>query len=374
MKRASKLSAVATGIGLADGLRLLARQRFRVSAGSRITAIALLGSICSALGLVETALFSRRIRAQIVDPAPLFVLGHWRSGTTHLVNLLGHDPAHTFSNNWQVVFASHFLLTGGIGPRLLAGAMARKRSYDAVEYGWLVPGEDEIALLKLTGGRSPYAGMLFPENCEQYEPFLDFGDPATEGDRTAFLDALEGFTRKVMVAGGGRRVVFKSCTHTARVRLIRSRFPDARFVYVHRHPARVFSSTLHMRGIVDSEHSLQKLSSSVADRWDQTARVGERMWKRYFEDRKQVPRDRLVEVAYDDLCGNELARCRTIYDQLGLTGWDAFAARLEPYVARLRGYVRNDLPLDARLLDYVYDRWHFVYREHGYERSPEGHL
>jgi omega-hydroxy-beta-dihydromenaquinone-9 sulfotransferase len=372
MRRTPELRVPVTGIGLADGLRLLARQRFRASLSPRLAAVALIGTICSALGLIETMLFSRRVRAQSLEPAPLFVLGHWRSGTTHLVNLLGHDPAHTFSSNWQVIFASHFLLTGRIGPRLLASVMSRQRSYDAVEYGWLVPGEDEIALLKLTGGRSPYSGMMFPEDCRQYEQFLDFGDPATDGDRTAFLDALEGFVRKLMFAGGGRRAVLKSCPHTARIRLIRSRFPDARFVYIHRHPARIFASMLHMRGMVEGGYSLQK-SSSVPDRWDQTARVGERLWKRYFEDRQQVPRDRLIEIAYDDLCGNELVRCRAIYDQLALPGWDAFAARLEPYIDRLRGYARNDLPLDAELLDYVYDRWQCVYREHGYARSPEGH-
>ena len=56
-----------------------------------------------------------------IDPTPLFILGHWRSGTTHMHNLLGKDPNHTYPTLWQVIFPDSFLVTGGCwatgGPR-----------------------------------------------------------------------------------------------------------------------------------------------------------------------------------------------------------------------------------------------------------------
>ena len=43
-----------------------------------------------------------QVRAVTVPP-PLFVLGHWRSGTTHLHNLLAEDAEQfAFANNYQV--------------------------------------------------------------------------------------------------------------------------------------------------------------------------------------------------------------------------------------------------------------------------------
>jgi hypothetical protein len=38
----------------------------------------------------------------VAIPPPLFVLGHWRSGTTHLHNLLAVDRRFAFPNNAEV--------------------------------------------------------------------------------------------------------------------------------------------------------------------------------------------------------------------------------------------------------------------------------
>ena len=43
---------------------------------------------------------------------PLFVLGHWRSGTTHLHNLLAQDiDQFAYANTYQVINPHTFLAT-----------------------------------------------------------------------------------------------------------------------------------------------------------------------------------------------------------------------------------------------------------------------
>jgi hypothetical protein len=368
---------LAVGIGLGPWIALLARHGFRVHPvyWHRAAMVGAVGLLSSTLGAIERLTHGSAVRAQKLDPAPLFVLGHWRSGTTHLHNLLATDPANTACNTWQAVFPSHALLTGTIGPRLLRNALPAHRTYDKVAMSWGSAAEDEIALLKLDGARSFYCALMFPDDFEQFVRYVDFGDEATDDDRRIFLERLELLLRKLMVASGGKRVIVKSCPHTARMRLVAEAFPTSRFVYIHRHPARVFASMLHMRSIVDWENYLQRPQRSfVEGRWDQTARLGQVVFERYLRDRERLGPDRLMELAYDDLCGNELARMAELYERLGLPGWAEAEARLVPYVAGLKGYQRNTLPLDERLLDYVYDRWRFVYEAHGYARDPGPHL
>ena len=39
-----------------------------------------------------------------VTKAPVFIIGHWRSGTTHLHNLLCQDPQMAYASTYQSVF------------------------------------------------------------------------------------------------------------------------------------------------------------------------------------------------------------------------------------------------------------------------------
>lgn len=44
------------------------------------------------------------------------------------------------------------------------------------------------------------------------------------------------------------RLLIKSPVHTARVKLLLELFPDAQFIYIHRHPFDVFKSAVNMAG------------------------------------------------------------------------------------------------------------------------------
>ena len=42
--------------------------------------------------LLERAIWSKRINAHEVTNDPIFIVGHWRSGTTFVQNILSKDP------------------------------------------------------------------------------------------------------------------------------------------------------------------------------------------------------------------------------------------------------------------------------------------
>src|SRR5262249_14864124 len=78
--------------------RLLVRNRFAVHR-SRWGVAAVISGVSlfhTALGLAQRAVYGRRLARTPIADAPVFILGHWRSGTTLLHELLTRDPRHAF--------------------------------------------------------------------------------------------------------------------------------------------------------------------------------------------------------------------------------------------------------------------------------------
>jgi len=359
------LDQLLTGIGPSDWWRVLRENRFRIDLRylPRTAWVGGISVLSGALSWLESARYGAEVAAQAIDPAPIFVLGHWRSGTTHLHNLLGRLPGHTYSTVFQAVLPGAFVTADAVR-RWTEPLLDDTRSYDAVAHGWDAAAEDEIALAKLTG-LSPYLAFMFPERAEAYARFVDF-EEATPAERTRFGDALEGFVRKLMWASGGERVVVKSCAHSARIPLILERFPNARFVVIHRHPYEVFASTLHMRSHTDWENFFHLPDNVEGTRREQTLELGARIFERMAADRALIPEGQLAEVRYDQLCGSEVAEVERMYDELQLGDFEAARPTLEAYVAGLKGYRTNRLSLDPAVKQLVAERWRVAFEAFGY--------
>ena len=229
------------GVTLCDWLGLLRDNRFALSSGCALRATAIsLGSISnSVLGGFEDWRYRSRLDAVVVPP-PLFVLGHWRSGTTHLHNLLTVDERFAFPNNYQAFYPHTFLTTEAVSSRLIGPFLPRRRPMDNIEWDMRSPQEDEFALCAATG-LSPCIGWAFPRKRDHYDRYLTFrGVPASEIARwqAAFVRFLKKLTWKYR-----RPLVLKSPPHTCRIRLLLQMFPRARFVHIHRDPYDVFRSS-----------------------------------------------------------------------------------------------------------------------------------
>ena len=355
------------GIEIPRWFRMLVGARFRVSPRylHRVVWITGWSIAATTVGGVERRRYDRRIRSAPVDPPPIFVLGHWRSGTTHLHNLLGRDPGHTYPTVYQVIFPTAFMTTSKTIPRLTAGALADTRGYDNVAQGWDEAAEDEIALAKLTG-LSPYLAFMLPDLLPRYERYFDFLQ-AREDERDEWKAALRWFVGKVRLHSGGRRPVIKSCAHMARIRLLLDVFPDAKFVHIHRNPFTVAASTIHMRKQTDWENFLQVPEAEfIHNRATQVAVVGQRLFERFFEDRALIPPENFIEVAYPDLVAHPRDVLDGIYRQLDIPQGDRYDATIGGYLANLGGYQTNTLSVDDELAELVRTHWKSVFDEYGY--------
>lgn len=333
------------GITAGAWWRLLRENRFQVSPAywHRAAFISLCSLLNSWSARGEERRHGRAIASTPIEQPPVFVLGHWRSGTTHLHNLLALDPRFAFANTYQVVNPATFLTTEESRARRFAWMVPPKRLMDNMALSFSSPQEEEFAPA-LTSLRSLYLGMSFPRRMAFYERFLTFdGEP--EAAR-AWQDAQLWFCRKLIFRYGRERtLLLKSPPHTARIRLLLELFPNARFVHIHRHPHDVYRSQLHFYNTVLWHTYLQRpvrstLEAEVLGRY-------RTVFDAFFRDRPLVPAGQFHELSFESLEQDPVGAVQKTYDALGLGGFDAVRPQLEKQVSALRGYEKNRFaPLD----------------------------
>jgi omega-hydroxy-beta-dihydromenaquinone-9 sulfotransferase len=353
------------GMTLGDWWALLRRHRFAIDLQNSPRALVqtAFSASNSVNARIERRRFGRRIEAARVE-APLFILGHYRSGTTHLHNLLALDSQFAAPTLFQVFNPHTFLSTERMAAPVVDRIIARRRYQDEMAQGAAMPSEDEFALCAMTG-LSPYLAWCFPGDGTDYDRYLTFrGVPDEEVAR--WEHALTTFLKKLTVRFG-RSLILKSPPHTARIRLLLGLFPDARFVNIHRNPYDVFLSERHTIRVV--QPILHFREGPLQDGIDRIISVYTEMYDAYFEERKLISEGRLCDVGYEDLGRDPIGVVGSIYEALGLSGFDELRPRLEGYLASIAGYRKNrhdalPEPLRCRI---AHD-WGRSFDKWGYER------
>jgi len=304
--------------------------------------------------------YGERVRATEVRE-PLFILGHYRSGTTHLHNLLSVDPRFASPNYYQANFPGTFLSSEAIGSRL-DFLTPRKRPHDEVPMGLGTPAEDELALCVDTL-LSPHMSWHFPARNGHYRRYLTLGDVAPD-EKESWKSALKRFARKLTLKYG-TRLVLKSPCHTARIPLILETFPDARFVHIHRDPYTIFQSTRHMEVKVGPLYQFQRRDLVGLD--DDILWRYRRMYDAYLEDRDLIPGERLTEVSYEGLTRDPVGTLRFVYEALDLPDFEEARPRVERYLSTVNGYRTNLYEsLEPQLMRRIATEWRPSFDEWGY--------
>jgi omega-hydroxy-beta-dihydromenaquinone-9 sulfotransferase len=352
------------GMALGEWWALLRRHRFAIDVPHlpRTVIQTAISASNTAGARIERMRFGRRIEAARVE-APLFILGHYRSGTTHLHNLLALDPQFAAPTFFQVLTPHTFLTNERFAAPLADRLIVRRRYQDEMALGAGVPSEDEFALCTMTG-LSPYMAWCFPgDGTPHYDRYLTFRD-AEPGEVARWGSALTTFLRKLTLKHG-RPLVLKSPPHTARIRLLLGLFPDARFVQIHRDPYVVFRSTRHMIRAAQPLYHLRE--GPLQDGDDRILSVYTEMYDAFFEQRGLIPEGRLCEVGFEDLERDPVGIIRSVYEALRLPGFEDVRPRLEGYIGSIAGYRKNrhdELPEPLRRR--IAHEWGRSFEEWGY--------
>jgi hypothetical protein len=349
-------------------LRLLAAGRFRITLNRlpNIIGVTLLSLPTSLFHLLSEAIFRRRAQAIEILP-PVFVLGHWRTGTTFLHNLLTRDSAVAYPTTFECVFPSGFLLFERTGGWALSLFLPQKRPTDDVPVGREMPFEDEFALAKIGVG-SPYQSLAFPREGTLGRRYLDLVD-LNEVERRLWEEGFLWLIQRLQLAHPGKRLILKSPQHTARVSTLLKLFPDARFVHIARSPLEVYPSNLRLLKVMNSRVGLQNPANDDERLPEQILSTLPRMYAAYDRDRHLIPSGRLVEMRYEDLVDDPKGAVASIYAGLDLGDFEPIGGALDTYLAGLGDHRPNGHRLSEAEHAAIVDRWAFYFRRFGY-----GHL
>jgi len=352
------------GITTGDWLALLAENGFRIPPRfwPRTAFTTLISLVNTAWWATVEATVYQGTARQTVQP-PLFILGHWRSGTTHLHNLLSLDERFAYPRFDQVMIPTTFL-TGQ--PLMWAASvllLPRDRmGVDGVKMSAEVPWEEEFALNVMTQ-KSPYMAWSFPRRAAHYERYLTFrGVPQKEVDewKAAFVWFLKKLTFKFQ-----RPLIMKSPPNTGRIRLILEMFPDARFVHIHRDPYTVYQSTKHLQLKSWEYCAMQTPDKSTVH--SQVLRQYRLMMDAFFEEKHLIPQGRFCEVSFADLENDALRLLQGVYERLSLPDFAVVRPKVEAYVKSVSDYKKNvhtDLPKEVR--DEISSAWRRSFEEWNY--------
>jgi len=346
MPRPFQLSIFAGG-RLGGWLRILAKNRFRVAPSRipRAIAVTLAASAAELLAASQRVCFGRQLGNAVLEADPILILGHWRSGTTLLHELLAADPRLRAPTTLQCGAASHFVVSEDVATGWLGRLLPRRRPMDDVPMGMRRPQEDEVALCSL-GLPSPWWRIVFPNEPLPDPEYTTLAElPAAA--RRRWIEAWVGFLREVQFEHPGR-LVLKNPLHSYRVPLIDEVFPAAEFIHLVRDPREVFASSLAFWRSMYDHYGLQRhrgeaachgTTSEVLDSilaLDAACTAG-------LDD---LPGNRSIRIRYEDLVADPMATLEAIYDHFGWEGRVAARPRWRAYHEARRGHRRNDHHLD----------------------------
>ncbi len=347
--------------------RLLAENGFRVHP-TRWPMMALVGGCTlfnSFWSFWQSAFWRRAIDAAELAP-PTFVIGHWRSGTTLLHELLALDPQFAYPANYDCFVPDHFLVTHRFLAPILGWFLPRQRPMDDMPISPRQPQEDEFAVLAM-GGPTPYRRIAFPNRGPVAQDLLDF-DSAPSDSVAAYQESMVHFFRCLSLRYSGKPLILKSPPHTGRIRKLADWFPGARFIHIARDPVKVARSTLKLWSSLDAVQGFQLARYSAAELESFVHDSQRRMYRGYFAQRAAIPPERLVQIRFEDLLADPSGTLGSIYTHFGWSDFETLQPRIEQYFHERKSHRIDDRAIEAEFAARVAREWAEYREAFGYDR------
>lgn len=313
----------------------------------------------------ERLIMESRLPTESEMAPPIFILGHWRSGTTHLYNIMsksgtfGFVPPVATGLPWDL-----FGLAKAFNP-LLERALPKHRYIDNIPVKPDSPQEDEIAIANMSE-LSFYHGIYLPRAFSDFLRRGLFFDGCSQKEIEDWRKTFVYLLRKLYLHQGEKPLLIKNPVYTGRLAMLRRMFPEAKFIHIHRNPYEVFVSMRNFYRKLFAEFALQGYEHVDID--ETILSVYDRMMRALEKDAEGMPRDRYIELRYADLDRDPLGTIEEIYAALGLPGFDAARPVFQSYLASVATFEKNKFACSDETAEKVEGRLSHFLRKWAYGR------
>lgn len=334
----------------------------------RLLAVSLTTLLTSPLRLYERMRYGHILQCTGIHPSPVFILGHWRTGTTHLHNILCRDKQFGYVTTFQAM-APGFSLMGEKRLKPLLARKAKKdhptREIDNIPLSMDAPQEESFGLASMSPCASLHVYALPRRAPEIFDKYALLNGLSPDELRE-WTDAYLTLLRKATLHAGGKRLVLKDPTNTGRIPALLALFPNAKFIHIYRNPYRVFPSMVGVYKVALPRLQLQDIDGAQIEAL--VLRFYEQLMRKFLAEKSLIPTGNFVEVRYEDLETDPMAELRRVYGSLGLPGFAAAEPAVGAYLDSVKGFQKNTYRVDDAVIAKVNRHWRFAVEEWGYAR------
>jgi hypothetical protein len=310
-------------------------------------------SILSPLRWYEENVFSKKIDINTEEMNPLFILGHWRSGTTFLHNILCKDPNTAFVTTYQTVFANYLNSQGFLKP-LMRYVMPTRRPGDNVKLSVDYPQEEEFAITNTTD-QSFYNFFYFPRHVgDYYNKYVRF--EITETNFKQFQDSYTKILKRAMFnSSPATRLVIKNPVNTARITFLKDTFPHADFIHIYRNPYIVYLSTKRFFTELFPTLWLQKISHNQMH--EMIIDLYLNLYDDFFNALEKHPDLNILEIKYEDFEKDPLPIINEIYSRFYEKDFDTVKSNFVDYIEDQKSHSTSSYVISQVEYDIVSSKW-----------------
>ena len=295
---------------------------------------------------------------------PIFIVGHWRSGTTYLYSMLSRDPQFGYVSLLQRSLPWNFLNRHSPWVYFMKAFLPKQRKIDNMPMGVDVPGEEEMAWANM-GLISFYHAYYFPQSLRETFRRSILFEGVSEEEIEQFARGHEYFFKKLVLHNGGKRLLLKNPPSTAaRISWLKELFPKAQFIHIYRNPFHVFPSMVQAL-----EKSFALTALQAHDNIDIESIVLEMyrlMYERFFEEAEKLPELDLYQLPFERFEADPLGEVAKMYQYFDWPGWDAAEPALSQYCQSTGDYRKNSHMLTRKQVTLIEQQWGFALEHWGY--------
>lgn len=312
----------------------------------------------------ERGMMARSPAPDSPNPAPIFIVGHWRSGTTHLYSVLSQAQEFAYVPPFAVGLPWDFLTLTKLFRPILERALPSHRFIDQVQVKADSPQEDEIALANMQA-ISFYHGLYFPRKFQENFDAGIFLDRCTAAEVETWQWSVRHFFQKLEQQQPGKRLLIKNPVYTARVAMLKAMWPEAKFIHIYRNPYVVFHSTRNFYEKLFQELALQSFSHIDLD--EIVFSQYPRMMDLLVRDLAALPEKDVVELSFEAFEEDPMGHLEKIYQGLDLPGLEENKTAFLTYLDSQKHYRKNQYQYSQDSLQAIAHRWRPWIERWGYE-------